>query len=481
MKTEYRRDLQHSYLVLSPETGNEDAYPLRMITENKIQGLLSCSCRRMNEEILYYYDITSKISLAERCLCRKVTGDELLVLVQSMVRVLLDMDEYLLNGNSLCLKPQYIYMDVQMKTVDFCYVPGESWDLGKSFRELLEGILPLLDHQNQEGVLAGYGLYHYAVQESFSVEGLQRQLEQYRRNRGRAENQGISGHEAEIREIMEWECDTRGKKYEEEDKCNVESRESIIDKEQQQIEKRKHEAALDAFFEDDQEEKHSHPATVTLGTVGIVFYGLAGWYLWRNMPAFLWIWGGGSAVIIAAAVFIVRRRKKDHGKAMETEEGAELNKRLMCEQKRSRELEEKNEVMKKEVQFSEIGGQMEKYPMRLGEEECSTQILQTGFGKKTYILEEKYPNAGHQVCMSENDIQFIGHLKEMADVILPSNAVSRLHARFRRDEAGCYLRDLNSRNGTWVNGVELQGEQEVEVRPGDEIRFADMIYTLRQI
>lgn len=436
MRTEYRRDLQHSYLVLSPGEKQEEAYPLRMITENQIQGLLSCSCRRMNEEILYYYDITSRISLAERCLCRKITGKELIVLIQSLIRVLTVMDEYLLNGNSLCLKPEYIYMDVQMNTVDFCYVPGELWDLEENFRELLEGILPLLDHQNQEDVLVGYGLYHYAVQESFSVEGLQRLLEQYRRDGDHSEKDESSEDEPQPEEPEERRYDMAPEKYE---------------------------AALDAFFEDEQEETRSHPAAVTLSTVGIILYGMTGWYLWRNFRGYLWAWGGGIALIFGIAVLFIWKRKKDREEILPESESVETQKKETIEPNRAKQPE----LIIKE------GKRME--------EACNTQILRPGCGTGTYILEERYPNAGHQVKLNENSIQFIGHLESMADVILPSNAVSRLHARFRRDKDGCYLRDLNSRNGTWVNGQELQGEQEVEIKPGDEIRFADMIYNLRQI
>ena len=65
MKMDYRRDLQHNYLVV--ETGEKtENYITRMMTENQVQGLLGCECRRMDQKKLYYYDITSKISLAEK-------------------------------------------------------------------------------------------------------------------------------------------------------------------------------------------------------------------------------------------------------------------------------------------------------------------------------------------------------------------------------------------------------------------------------
>ena len=47
MKMDYRRDLQHNYLVV--ETGEKtENYITRMMTENQVQGLLGCECRRMD-------------------------------------------------------------------------------------------------------------------------------------------------------------------------------------------------------------------------------------------------------------------------------------------------------------------------------------------------------------------------------------------------------------------------------------------------
>lgn len=70
MKMDYRRDLQHNYLVAEDGEDTEN-YITRMMTENQVQGLLGCECRRMDQKKLYYYDITSKISLAEKCRYKK--------------------------------------------------------------------------------------------------------------------------------------------------------------------------------------------------------------------------------------------------------------------------------------------------------------------------------------------------------------------------------------------------------------------------
>ena len=55
------------------------------------------------------------------------------------------------------------------------------------------------------------------------------------------------------------------------------------------------------------------------------------------------------------------------------------------------------------------------------------------------------------------------------DLALPfDSTVSRLHAILERLPSGWCVRDLNSRNGTFLNGERVWGER--PVRPGDEVR-----------
>lgn len=63
------------------------------------------------------------------------------------------------------------------------------------------------------------------------------------------------------------------------------------------------------------------------------------------------------------------------------------------------------------------------------------------------------------------------------DLAIDDLTVSRRHAQLEREEAGGWvLTDLGSRNGTRVNGWRVRDS--VEVRPGDLIRFGDVVYVL---
>jgi len=57
------------------------------------------------------------------------------------------------------------------------------------------------------------------------------------------------------------------------------------------------------------------------------------------------------------------------------------------------------------------------------------------------------------------------------DIVLPERQASRQHLVIERDEGGYLLRDLGSKNGTFVNGKEVRDEP-YRLRDGDEIQIA---------
>lgn len=60
--------------------------------------------------------------------------------------------------------------------------------------------------------------------------------------------------------------------------------------------------------------------------------------------------------------------------------------------------------------------------------------------------------------------------EDVCDIVIPVRQISRQHLRFTLRSGACVVEDLNSRNGTWVNGYRLLGMRELE--DGDEIRVA---------
>ncbi len=57
---------------------------------------------------------------------------------------------------------------------------------------------------------------------------------------------------------------------------------------------------------------------------------------------------------------------------------------------------------------------------------------------------------------------------------LGARHVSRKHARLEWRHGGLYLIDLDSTNGTWVNGKRLYPHEPKRLRDGDWVRWADL-------
>lgn len=65
------------------------------------------------------------------------------------------------------------------------------------------------------------------------------------------------------------------------------------------------------------------------------------------------------------------------------------------------------------------------------------------------------------------------------DLRLRSGEASRRHAAVRQDRRGAVVRDLGSTNGTFVNGVRIEGRH--RLAPGDRIEIGDAVVTFCRV
>ncbi|MCQ2506547.1 MAG: FHA domain-containing protein [Lachnospiraceae bacterium] len=83
---------------------------------------------------------------------------------------------------------------------------------------------------------------------------------------------------------------------------------------------------------------------------------------------------------------------------------------------------------------------------------------------------------GKDDILVENYPFYIGSVQKYANGVIKGGNVSRIHAKFDKKKGIIYLTDLNSTNGTFVNGQELVPDNEVALCVGDVIAFADTEY-----
>ena len=171
MRAEYKRDVSHNYLILQEEKAvDTSSYQVRMLTGNVIPSILKCHLQNLDGEVLFYYDITSKQSIATLFEDKKFRSQDIQSILEGFVKVMEELAEFLMNTDQLVLQPEYIYMDAERKKVYFCCLPGYQKEIQGQLRGLTEYILPKLDHEDNQAVMLGYGIYRKALEPGFQLE-----------------------------------------------------------------------------------------------------------------------------------------------------------------------------------------------------------------------------------------------------------------------------------------------------------------------
>ncbi len=117
----------------------------------------------------------------------------------------------------------------------------------------------------------------------------------------------------------------------------------------------------------------------------------------------------------------------------------------------------------------EVGGKpaggREKAPLGMGGEPEDAKDGTRVMPAISALAELDFPDAGKKYPISK-EITTIGRAA-VNDIIIPDQSVSRRHAEIVMSEKEFVLRDLESRNGTFLNGRRISSRS---LRDGDEIR-----------
>lgn len=86
---------------------------------------------------------------------------------------------------------------------------------------------------------------------------------------------------------------------------------------------------------------------------------------------------------------------------------------------------------------------------------------------------------GKLLATLEQPSYTIGKKRGEADLVLNDLSISRLHARIVKETDGYYLEDMNSTNGTFKNGLQLQPYEKRKLEEGDEITLGKVTIVYR--
>jgi Nif-specific regulatory protein len=101
-------------------------------------------------------------------------------------------------------------------------------------------------------------------------------------------------------------------------------------------------------------------------------------------------------------------------------------------------------------------------------------LLKSKTGVEPRLLAVRGPLKGHAIALPEGEY-CVGR-QATNDLQLEDHAVSRRHCVFIRAGEVCTLKDLESRNGTFVTGTAVSEQQ---LKPGDEIRIGGSVFSFQ--
>lgn len=388
MNIQYQRNLKNSYMVVI-----EPGQPLnmdgqlaeKMIQRQRIPGLLHWVTMEHEGDMTFWYQITGLQSLSDwlthHTLNYKLFGH----LLSGLLALQEELPRFYLKTEHLFLQSEQIFLDASGEQVAFCYEPLWNRDPRRSLQELMEQLLPKIDHADKDAVRLGYGLYEKCQEENADVWSY----------------------------ILEQNTGNARACPEPEDTFEA--------------------GALAVKAEASGQEEAARKSA-------------------------------GQEAIARKTAWQETAARKEAGRRTPG-----IPEKMM----------EKLPVTSALSWMQSLGKKKKEKPAPVylfepeeKEEACANPTVYLG-AKETAEGRLLYRGAGEeQSFVIEKDSFLLGGRNEQADGQLLASGVSRNHARITREEDQYYIEDLNSRNGTYLNGELLAYKQKCPVKPGDHLRFA---------
>ena len=496
----YLRETSRNYMIFTAPPGAEESYECRMMAENQIPGLLHFEVRRSEEKAEFYYEISSRQPLSRILLKKRLSGEDLRKILPEVAAVLRRTEAFLLEPREILLDPDFIYLNPDDLSACFCLVPGFSEE-ENTLSGLLKFFLDRVDREDPDGLLIAYNAYQKSLEENYRAEDL---LEILRLG--------------ESRRIPEeyWRNPEERDRFRRLPEKREESRDFPEEREDaRRILKEQEPARPETGIPMKTGRQTGTGFRTRILTEGLLAAG--------SLLAVSWYLGGRKALAVSGVFLLLAavgallktlsgrstRRREAAGGCVRAETGGYSRaeeERYSCaetgeygrpgsgrktgrerpseEETRKEIRKETREETRKEtwavspVRESEERREEEaslRERLRRQEEEGTELISQgTDCGEAPAYLEpvrqglERIPVAYFPFV--------IGKHPELTDYAIHKSTVSRMHLSLDRREGITILTDLNSRNGTRVNGYRLEANETVSLASGDTVAIADLEY-----
>lgn len=407
-----------TYITTEYDVAVDREYLVSMITENRIEGLVSCKIGYEQSKKMIYYDVTNMESLEHKYSEAKLSLSDIYALFNGLTGIVKGIGEYLLDEKYLLYNPRYIFSDIENSQLYQIYVPNKGEDETNPYSEMADFLLKTVNPKDDKAVRIAYLFYRMISLETFSL----------------AEFVKIVEKETTIEEIYQ-KPENKDRFVNEEDISNNIST---------------------AYEEEINYVPIWLPIIVSFGTAGLVMV----YIIWQKQLAYsIYILIAAVIMLIVAIILWVKficglsERSRD-------EDMADANNNMSVDQYWG--YDERTVVYSDETQ---VFGYTENNRAESLGRDYSLVWKENGVSKKYRIM--SYPVV-------------IGKMKNEVDCYIDDSTVSRIHARIEREDDEVVLIDMNSTNGTSVNGQQLLPCQKVVIDSESDIRIGNVYLRIQK-
>lgn len=475
MEISYHREMKKNYLMISVDEFREQGFETRMLVGNAIDGLLKLRIRKTDDHCQFCYEITSRQPLGRLLETKSINAEQIRALLLGIAQTLSRMEEYLLTEEQILLTPDFIYVDPENFSPELCLMPGRTGDFPKEFSSFLQFLLDKVDHQDKDAVVLIYGLYRESLKENYGLENLLKCL-----TKGNCPNVEYGKEEKEFEKIEN-----------ENSRSFREERAAIFE----------HERRLETEPKSEWKQNRGGDNPFPIRKIG--FWGMilpalfGGAWVWKGAAGIgrlltqetALVAGGGviSFIGIVGTVWGWSCRRKEPADRPVQQEYREERKQKIAQQPKEKHRKTERETDEKCSQNQENRNSWQMIFCEEDEPELQKrEELDTGEDTHTVLLWSREQQNSVRRLLGEDgktgviEILYypflIGKQENLTDYVLSSDTVSRVHARIDRTENRYSLTDLNSTNGTFINGRRLETNESVDLNIGDKIGIAEFIF-----
>lgn len=425
-----KEGMNHYMVLMNAKDVVEDSYANTLLTVVEVPSFMNYEIREMNGVQNIYYKLKFRTSLKQVLGDWTLTRRRLEYMLQSIVDVLRHAEEYLLCQENILWNSSHIFIEVNTGKMLFTYYPGEKQN-ENGLQSFLMELIQYVD-KGQHAYLYVMEFYNAVTNPDCTIERLQRCV-----NGGIGEeNSFMESEKISYREKNDDRKNTFDKDVDE----RMNSKKIVYD--------RKKAPAFSSMV---------YIAILVLINIGVVLCLLFG--LWSYQ--YIWI----LVVTLTFLVIVILSQGKS-----DEEDIDQIMMDYQQEQLKSQQGVLLNEQSRIEDRFDNL-----KFTPQ---EEVETTLLTQS---KEDIVVEDYPKEMFlktrlsepysDLYMKKNSM-VMGSMKDGCDYQIPEKGISRMHAKIMKKEDGLYLLDMNSTNGTYVNGELIESGREYPLEEGDEISLA---------